>query len=304
MQGSTQHNDSDYSSDQSGSGNTILSTLSEYAKIFLLTLLIACILKMFVVDAYSIPSTSMERTLLIGDYLIVNKLSYGLHTPRSIPFTSIGIPSTAVPLFHAIHRGDVIVFEFPGSRDEERPDHAVNFVKRCIGLPGDTVEIQNGLVWVNKKVQPFPPLGIRPDRALHWDRSAELFPVGSAFTESHYGPLIIPKRGDILSLNNEKSSQWETFIRREGHAVTMENGIILIDGRRAYSYRVEKNYYFVLGDNRDNSLDSRFWGFVPDDHIIGEALFIYWSWQQDLPAKSISDKLSAIRWKRIGTIIR
>lgn len=171
-------------------------------------------------------------------------------------------------------------------------------------MPGDTIEIKKGKVWVNNKLQGLPPFGISSNASSHWDRSAEFFPIGSSFTESLYGPLIIPKRGDVLPLNNEKAFQWKTFIQREGHSVSMEDGIAIIDGKRAYSYRVERNYYFVLGDHRDNSLDSRFWGFVPDDHIIGEALFIYWSWQQDAPVKSISDKFSTIRWKRIGTIIR
>jgi signal peptidase I len=303
MREPSSHNASDIQSDHSVSEKTILYTINEYAKILLLTLLIAFILKTFVIDAYSIPSTSMENTLLIGDYLVVNKLSYGLHTPRHIPFTSIALPSATISLFHAIHRGDVVVFEFPGTRDELQPATPVNFVKRCIGLPGDTIEIQNGTVLVNGNIQQFPQLGIRP-HATHWDRSAEFFPLGSSFSESHYGPLVVPKRGDILPLNDEKAFQWKTFIQREGHEVFMDNGVVTIDGKRAYSYRVERNYYFVLGDHRDNSLDSRFWGFVPDGHIIGEALFIYWSWQQDVPVKSISDKLSTIRWKRIGTIIR
>jgi signal peptidase I len=303
MRESSSHNGPGIQSDSPLSERSILHTVNEYAKILLLTLLIAFILKTFVIDAYSIPSTSMENTLLIGDYLVVNKLSYGLRTPRHIPFTSITLPSAVVPLFHTLHRGDVVVFEFPGARDELQPVMPVNFVKRCIGLPGDTIELIDGNVFVNGKRQPFPHLGIQP-HPVHWDRSAEFFPPGSAFTESHYGPLIVPKRGDVLPLNSDKAFQWQTFIQREGHTVSMEDGITIIDGKRAYSYRVERNYYFVLGDHRDNSLDSRFWGFVPEDHIIGEALFIYWSWQQDVPIHSVSDKLSSIRWKRIGTIIR
>jgi len=304
MREQSSHSDSNIRPDLSVSENMFLRTVNDYAKILLLTLCIAFILKSFVIDAYSIPSTSMENTLLVGDYLIVNKLSYGLHTPRHIPFTSISIPSATVPLFHTIHRGDVVVFEFPGARDELQPAAPANFVKRCIGLPGDTVELLDGKVFVNGMMQVFPPLGIRQNLSSRWDRSSELFPPGSSYTESHYGPLFVPKRGDVLSLNKENAFRWQTFIQREGHTVSIEDSVASIDGKRAYSYRVERNYYFVLGDHRDNSLDSRFWGFVPDDHIIGETLFIYWSWQQDAPVQTFSDKLSTIRWNRIGTIIR
>jgi signal peptidase I len=94
------------------------------------------------------------------------------------------------------------------------------------------------------------------------------------------------------------------LIEREGHTVRTEDDMILIDGTVTSTYLVHKNYYFVLGDNRDNSMDSRYWGFVPDDHLIGEALFVYWSWDTKVSVSNISEKLSTIRWKRIGTLIR
>ena len=285
---------------------TIASVLNEYGKTILVTLLAALILKLFVVEAYRIPSTSMENTLQIGDFLLVNKLAYGLHTPRHVPFTAIPIPSFTLPLFRSVHRGDVVVFEFPGNRDEARPSEVTNYIKRCIGLPGDTVEIRFGKVFVNGIETSFPSHGISASHPTDnaFRRNAEMFPAGSEFSDVNYGPLVVPKRNDTLKIEPAAFSRWHIFIEREGHTVQFNAGAILIDGAETSSYRVQKNYCFVLGDNRDNSMDSRYWGFVPDDHLIGEALFIYWSWNPEIPVYSFSEKYSTIRWNRIGTLIR
>jgi signal peptidase I len=285
---------------------TMSPTLIEYGKVLLVTLLAALALKLFVVDAFRIPSTSMESTLQIGDFLLVNKLAYGLNTPRHIPFTKTPLSSYTFSLLRSVHRGDVVVFEFPGSRYEVRPSEPVNYIKRCIGLPGDTVEIRSGNVLVNSSETRFPAYGRRPahptENSLR--RNSEMFPIGSSFSDMNYGPIIVPKRGDVVHLDPSSFSQWQIFIEREGYSVQLSNNTILIDGSAASTYRVQKNYYFVLGDNRDNSIDSRYWGFVPDDHLIGEALCIYWSWDPEIPVYSISEKFSTIRWNRIGTLIR
>jgi signal peptidase I len=284
----------------------IASTLIEYGKIILITLLAALVLKLFVVEAYRIPSTSMENTLQVGDFLLVNKLAYGLHTPRRIPFTAISLSSFTLPLFRNIHRGDVIVFEFPGSREEVNPSESVNYIKRCIGLPGDTVEIRSGNVFINGIETSSPLYGRSTTHPANnsFRQYTEMFPEGSAFNDVNYGPVIVPKRGDVLTINPASISRWRIFIEREGHTVQLNADAILIDGAATSSYRVERNYYFVLGDNRDNSMDSRYWGFVPSDHVIGEALFIYWSWDPEIPVYSVTEKYSTIRWDRIGTLIR
>lgn len=284
----------------------IASTLIEYGKTILITLLAALVLKLFVVDAYRIPSTSMENTLQVGDFLLVNKLAYGLHTPRRLPFTATSFSSFTLPLFRSVHRGDVIVFEFPGGRDEVKPSESANYIKRCIGLPGDTVEIRFGKVFVNGIEISFPLHGRNTthpaDNAFR--HNAEMFPEGSAFSDVNYGPVVVPKRNDILKINPATFSHWQIFIQREGHAIQFTVDTIFIDGTATSSYRVQQNYYFVLGDNRDNSMDSRYWGFVPENHLIGEALFIYWSWDPEIPVYSISEKYSTIRWNRIGILIR
>jgi signal peptidase I len=285
---------------------SLASTMMEYGKTILITVLAALLLKVFVLDAYRIPSTSMEHTLQIGDFLLVNKLAYGLRTPRHLPLVAGTIPSFALSFFQNIHRGDVIVFEFPGSMDEIISPENVHYIKRCIGLPGDTLEIHSGLVYVNKILIPFPPHGIQTDHPNGnlWRQNPEMFPQGSTFSNVDYGPIIVPKQDDILKLESATIAQWSTLIEREGHTVRTADNMILIDDAAASTYHVRKNYYFVLGDNRENSVDSRYWGFVPDDHVIGEALFVYWSWDTEVSVSNISEKLSTIRWKRIGTLIK
>jgi signal peptidase I len=285
---------------------SFFSLLVEYGKTILITLLAAILLKFFVIEAFRIPSTSMENTLDVGDFLVVNKLAFGFRTPRHLPLTSFSLPSLTIPFFTRVHRGDVVVFEFPGDRDEVKPDESVNYIKRCVGLPGDRVEIRFGLVRVNEIEMNFPPLGRHTSHpiGLPWKQSAELFPEGSNFSDVNYGPLDVPKRGDTLRLDPSSFYRWHVFIEREGHTVELKDSTILIDGIASSIYRIQRNYYFMLGDNRDNSMDSRYWGFVPEDHLVGEALFVYWSWDPDISVTSLSEKFSTIRWKRIGTMIR
>ena len=284
----------------------LASTLVEYGRTILITVLAALLLKVFVLDAYRIPSTSMENTLQIGDFLLVNKLAYGLRTPRRLPFVARIIPSFTLSFSQTIHRGDVIVFEYPGGMNEITSPEYVHYIKRCIGLPGDTLEIHSGIVYVNKILIPFPPHGIQTDHpdGNSWRQNPEMFPQGSTFSNVDYGPIIVPKQGDFLKLEPATIARWRMLVEREGHTVRTDDNMILIDSKVASTYRVRQNYYFVLGDNRDNSLDSRYWGFVPDDHVIGEALFVYWSWDTEVSVSNISEKLSTIRWKRIGTLIK
>jgi len=284
----------------------ITSTLLAYGKTILITLLAALVLKLFVVEAYRIPSTSMENTLHVGDFLLVNKLAYGLHTPRRIPLTTVSLSSFTLPLFRSVHRGDVIVFEFPGNRNEVIPAEPVNYIKRCIGIPGDTIEIRSGKVFVNRIEMNFPLHGRRTIHATDTTlrRNTEMFPENSTFSDFNYGPVVVPKRGDILKIDSVSFSLWHIFIEREGHTLQFNADTLLIDGTQDSRYIVQEDYYFVLGDNRDNSMDSRYWGFVPADHLIGEALCIYWSWDPEIPGDSISEKYSTIRWDRIGTLIR
>ena len=285
--------------------NARTQLLLDYVKTVLVTLVVALVLKSFVIEAFRIPSSSMEETLLVGDFLLVNKLAYTVRTPRFLPFTNIVLPTLTAPVFKHVKRGDVIVFEFPGFPGQAENDEPVNYIKRCIGLPGDVVEIQNGQVYVNDAAVGLPKYGRKSERSGDSHHRSRLFPGGAGFTENRYGPLRIPKKGDKLEISSATLGLWRSLIVSEGHTEGLdERGDALIDGSSASEYVVQRNYYFVLGDNRDNSLDSRYWGYVPEDNLIGEALFVYWSWDPDVSVSNIVDKFKSMRWGRIGTIIR
>jgi signal peptidase I len=122
---------------------------------------------------------------------------------------------------------------------------------------------------------------------------------------NNFGPVIIPKKGDVIEVTPVTFRHWKHFIEREHHRVSIDpDNKVVIDGQESSRYSVTADYYFVLGDNRGNSLDSRSWGFVPDDHVIGEALVVYWSWDTENVAGGILDRLKNIRWNRVGTLIQ
>jgi signal peptidase I len=117
--------------------------------------------------------------------------------------------------------------------------------------------------------------------------------------------MAVPKKGDRITLNQRGYEQWRVFIAREGHAIRLdERGKVLLDGAPATEYRVERNYLFGMGDHRDNSLDGRFWGFIPEDNIVGTPMIVYWSWDPDLSIFNIIEKIASVRPGRIGTIIQ
>ncbi len=281
--------------------------LNDYAATICATLLVAFFLKTFVVEAFRIPSASMENTLRIGDFLFVNKFIYGAETPKYFPFTNAEIPHLRLPAFVHPRRGDVIVFEYPGDRDEVKPEANINFIKRCIAVSGDTLLIQNKTVFVNGRefLPPTHAPHTPPSDFLPQESANMIFPKGSSFNPDYYGPLVVPFKGMVVNISSGSIEQWQTFIEREHHRVgTDKTGLVSIDGVPATQYIVERDYLFAMGDNRDNSLDSRFWGFVPEENIVGKAMFVYWSWDTSVSVSSIAEKFSAIRWSRIGTLIR
>jgi len=277
----------------------------EYFDALIFAALVAVFLKIFFIEAYRIPTGSMEKTLLVGDFLLVNKFVYGSTTPRNIPFTNTRIPFIRFPDLHDPKRGDVVVFDFPGFRDDLKSQEIVYYIKRLIGEPGDTVQIINKVVYVNGQLFPNPPNSQSDPRVSNSSiTEPRIFPKGSGWNEDNYGPLRTPKEDDVIQLNGDNIGMWETFIMREGHTVQSTPNGILIDGKQTNEYKVQQDYYFMMGDNRNNSLDSRFWGYVPRDHVVGEALIIYWSWDPNISFSELGRLVGTIRWDRVGKIIR
>ena len=380
-------------------------TVYEWVNAIIFATVVATLVHLFIFQMYVIPTSSMERTLLIGDYLYVSKVAYGPqmpNTPLSFPFVHHTMPfsqtkksfSEAIKWpYHRlkglkpIRRNDVVVFNFPAGdtvllenqnvtyydtlrsfeesfgKEEGRKrlnekytvisrpvDKRENYIKRCVGLPGDSLEVRNGKVWVNGEPQEAIPglqynsvvqtsapftqyaidnLGIREysgygsgyymnltdelaekvrglsnvisvNRYIYTPND-EVFPQWGAprWSQDNYGPIWIPKKGDTVQLTAKNLPLFRRIIEAyEGHTLEERDGRIVIDGKEATEYTFAMNYYWMMGDNRHNSADSRFWGFVPEDHIVGKASFVWLSLdaEKSFPAN--------IRWERLFRKVR
>lgn len=205
------------------------SVFREYFEAIIIAMILALFIRTFIIQAFKIPSGSMLPTLLIGDHLLVNKFIYGIR----VPFTGkILIPITDP------EKGDVVVFKYP-------KDRSIDYIKRVVGVPGDTVEIRDKKVYVNGEAAKDPHAHISSPLVLSYSNSPR----------DNFGPVLVPEE------------------------------------------RI-----FVMGDNRDNSYDSRFWGFVDQKDILGKAFILYWSWDIEKPLLSI-DRLASIRWGRFANLI-
>jgi signal peptidase I len=263
-------------------------------------------LNSFVIASFMVPTGSMENEVMTGDFLMVNKFIYGGCSPRNIPFTDVRLPWFRLPALKHVQRGDVIVFEFPGYREEVHPETFTYYLKRCMGLPGDTLQVINRVVHVNSTQVPIPRNMkfnsyqlIPPDQA-----DPRIFPPTALYNEDNYGPIVIPYAGMKINLDEASLKKWDTFILRENHKAVLVDGKILIDGKPDSIYVVKQNYLFGMGDNRDNSLDSRFWGFIPEENLIGTPMIVYWSWSPDIPIYNIFQKLATVRLGRVGSLIQ
>jgi signal peptidase I len=283
-------------------------TQKEKAKEFIESLIFAAIAAFFIitfiVQNTRIPTGSMEDTILVGDFVLVNKFVYGSESPKYIPFTQIEIPHFRLPALRKVHRKDIVVFEYPGDRDLlKAKELGVNYVKRCIGLPGDTIQVINKVVYVNHKQFWIPPhiLYMEPYTKPASMVNPDIFPRGMQWNEDNYGPIIVPKKGYTIQLNTNSVEQWEIIIDREygKRVVAVNNGIVTIEGKPVTSYTFKKDYYFMMGDNRDDSADSRYWGFVPSDNIEGEAFIVLFSWNRDIPFINFFKLIGSIRPDRI-----
>lgn len=226
------------------SSKTVLSDSSTFVRFLLILIVSTVLLRVFVVQAYQIPSASMEDTLLVGDFLIGNRLAFG----TQLPLTNVRLPGYQSP-----RNGEVVIFKFPHDRERE-------FIKRCVALPGQTVEIKDKVLYIDGNRT------IDPERSKYIDPRVLLKETSNGVRDN-YGPVTIPPE-----------------------------------------------HYFMVGDNRDNSDDSRFWGFVPKELIVAKASNIYFSWTPDPDAPTYKGASSLpgmfyynlihlvdrVRWSRIG----
>lgn len=270
-------------------------------KLLILLLFLALLLKIFVVDAFKIPTGSMKNTLLEGDFILVNKLAYSFSTPHQVPFWGkrldrMEIASTGKPEFN-----DVVAFEIPANfYDPAASDYSI-LIKRIIGLPGDTIELKDQELYINRikyRTPSFIKINLNDKPFVKAD--SKIFPYDSKWNLDNYGPIVIPKKGMKVELTPKNILQWQNAINseQEKKVISVEGTVITLNGTPIRDYTFEKDYYFVLGDNRQNSIDSRYFGYVPEDWIIGKAVMIYWS-QMPVQSSGISEYFSSIRFSRL-----
>lgn len=352
----------------------------------LFAVVVATIIHTYVIQPFTIPTSSLEKTLLVGDFLFVSKVNYGARTPQtavalpmvhdSIPFAKTKsylkypqLPAFRLPGFEKPDHNDIMVFNWPvdtipyfGYKGKERFDKPIdkksNYVKRTVGLPGDDLQIKDGVVYIDNKVlelgdraklqyrykivtdgTQLDPNFVYNDLkvtdgafqiaadtvlipALTFEAAERLktlsnvkavikdvetkgdlrtFPHNQQWNADNYGPIHIPAKGETVQLTTANLPMYFMIIKDyEKNKLEVANGKILINGTEATSYTFNQDYYFMMGDNRHNSEDSRYWGFVPQDHIVGKPVFVWMSLDQNVPLGKLFDK---VRWERMFTTV-
>lgn len=395
--------------------NPILYTICSWIDAIVFALVAVYFIFLYLFQNYQIPSSSLEKSLLVGDFLFVSKVAYGPrvpNTPLSFPLVQHTFPWGGKSYFEKpqweykrlkglgkVERGDIVVFNFPAGDTvavkQQNPDYYTlcyyygrevvnqrsdifgdiiwrpvdrreNYVKRCVGVPGDTLSIVNNQIYINGKELPdnegvqynyyvqttgavitsktFDKLGIsKEDRLLlnpstnvgqqefqamgldvsrpvyhlpltrqmkadlmamsiidtiiiepDW-RGGDVYPLGAKpWTRDNYGPIYMPKKGETLAINADNYAIYERVIRNYEHnSIEMKDSVVYINGVPANEYTFKMDYYFMMGDNRHKSADSRYWGFVPEDHIVGQPVVVWLSLNKD---KGWFD--GKIRWNR------
>lgn len=344
------------------------STAREWADAVIFAVVAATLIRVFLIEAYMIPTGSMEKSLLVGDFLFVSKVNYGPRvpmTPVAFPFSHHTLPTGGkayyegikwdykrLPGFQEIKRNDVVVFNYPMEADAPyfRPvDKRENYIKRCIGIPGDTVSMHDSQAYVNGIAAHNPVEGqtsylvvtngtdLNPEKIFEmrieaqrqsdleyvftmtekqaeqiraWSNVSAVKPIISpegvsefgifpetvdlGWNRDNFGPLIIPKKGWTVQLDSTTVPIYSRAISvYEGNEFKEQEDGYYINGEKANSYTFTMDYYWMMGDNRHSSSDSRYWGFVPEDHIVGKALFVW------LSLDNQADFFNRIRWSRL-----
>ena len=270
-------------------------------KLLVLVLILAVFLKIFVVDAFKIPTGSMKDTLLEGDFILVNKTAYSISTPHQIPFIGKRLSrseliSIGKPVFN-----DVVAFEIPADIYDPASEEYAVLIKRIIGLPGDTIEIKDQILYINNKIYRTPSfIKLNLEEMPIENVNKDLFPFNNKWSLENYGPVVVPKKGMVIDLDPKNILFWQNAINTDfgNKVVSVEGTVVNINNQPIREYVFSKDYYFVLGDNRKNSIDSRYFGYIPEEWIIGKAFMIYWS-QLPILSAGISDYFSSIRFSRL-----
>jgi len=363
------------------------SKVREWVDAIVFAVVAATIIRALIMEAFTIPTPSMEKSLLVGDFLFVSKFHYGARTPATplqVPLTHqkiwftnipsyldwIQLPQYRLPGFSEVKRNDVVVFNIPPKSLNEGIDYPVdlktNYIKRCVALPGDVLKIEDKQVIVNDKpidnpekmqfaylvystsvlsdrvlekfdipemqivnanpavqlmyltdeqvkvmekesfIKEVKPASNNPYRKFAPYEKGELdegiFPADPElfkWNSDWYGPITIPKAGETISINRETLATYGDVIKLYDYNenVVVGESTLKIDGKEVTEYTFKQNYYFMMGDNRHNSLDSRYWGFVPEDHIVGKGFFIWLSLDPN------SGLFSKVRWSRFFNLI-
>ncbi len=274
--------------------------MKKFIRLIFYLIILAIFLRAFILDAFRIPTSSMADTLYPGDFIIVNLSAYNLNTPRQIPILGLSIPSVNIFNTGKPEINDLIVFKFPEINPEDAVYNNINLIKRIVALPGDTLQIINKKIFVNGKETNLPETvrlsfeNIKPKGR----EDEDIFYSGTGWNSDNYGPVRVPAVGDAININTDNIDDWKRLIvyEYEEKVVRKEGSVITIDDKPVRNYVIKKNHYFVIGDNFNNSRDSRYFGFVNEDMILGKAMFIYLSIDS---ADSESGFFSNIRWKRI-----
>jgi len=282
--------------------------LIDELKSLFITAIVFVFITSALIEGSIVPTPSMENTILTGDRLFINKFVFGASTPSYIPFTNIELPYYRLPAVREPERGEIIVFRFPGDQKQLEDDAVEFWIKRCVAIPGDEIEIKNKVVYINGEKSKIPKnvnYNIQPI-LKNGIKDSGIFPLNNDWNADNYGPLLIPKKGDKINLIPAEVENWRMLINREfgREVVVVTEDVVKIDGKIAKNYTIQEDYYFMMGDNRDNSYDSRFWGFVPRKNIVGTPLIIFWSWDSNIPFSRPLDLLSSVRFNRIAKLIK